>query len=118
VSIALKGEDMTTAQPQVLNAFCRACGGSIDSRAELCPKCGVRQKSGATGQSRITAALLAFFLGGLGAHKFYLGKPALGVVYLIFCWTFIPAVFALIEGIGFLSMSDEDFAEKHGTPSR
>jgi hypothetical protein len=103
---------MTTAEPQVLNAFCRACGNSIDCRAELCPK------SGAAGQSRITAALLAFFLGGLGAHKFYLGKPALGVVYLIFCWTFIPAVVALIEGIGFLSMSDEDFTEKHGTPSK
>lgn len=107
---------MTTAQPKVLTAFCRACGASIDSRAELCPKCGVRQKAGAAGQSRITAALLAFFLGGLGAHKFYLGKPGLGLVYLIFCWTFIPAVVALIEAIGYLSMSDEDFAEKHGTP--
>lgn len=106
---------MTTAQPQVLTAFCRACGTSIDSRAELCPKCGVRQKAAAAGQSRMTAVLLAFFLGGLGAHKFYLGKPALGLIYLIFCWTFIPAVVALIEGISYLSMSDEDFAEKHGT---
>jgi TM2 domain-containing membrane protein YozV len=106
---------MTTAQPQVLTAFCRACGASIDSRAELCPKCGVRQKAAAGGQNRMTAALLALFLGGLGAHKFYLGKPALGLVYLIFCWTFIPAVVALIEGIGYLSMSDEVFAEKHGT---
>lgn len=106
---------MTTAQPQVLTAFCRACGNSIDSRAELCPKCGVRQKTAAGTQSRVNAALLALFLGGLGAHKFYLGKPALGLVYLIFCWTFIPAVVALIEGIGYLSMSDEAFAEKHGT---
>lgn len=107
---------MTTAQPQVLTAFCRACGASIDSRAELCPKCGVRQKAVAGGQNRITTALLAFFLGGLGAHKFYLGKPALGLVYLIFCWTFIPAIVALIEAIGYLSMSDEAFAEKHGIP--
>jgi len=106
---------MNTAQPLSLATFCRACGASIDSRAELCPKCGVRQKAAAAGQSRVTAAVLAIFLGGLGAHKFYLGKSALGVVYLIFCWTFIPAVVALIEGISYLSMSDEAFTEKHGT---
>jgi TM2 domain-containing membrane protein YozV len=44
-----------------------------------------------------TAMLLALFLGGIGAHKFYLGQPGLGVLYLIFSWTFIPAIVSFIE---------------------
>jgi TM2 domain-containing membrane protein YozV len=43
------------------------------------------------------AVLLALFLGGFGAHKFYLGKPGLGVLYLLFFWTLIPSLVALIE---------------------
>jgi len=30
-----------------------------------------------------TAYLWWFFLGGLGAHKFYLGRPAMGVIYML-----------------------------------
>lgn len=44
-----------------------------------------------------TAVLLALFLGGFGAHHFYMGKTGLGILYLVFCWTFIPAIIALIE---------------------
>jgi TM2 domain-containing membrane protein YozV len=47
------------------------------------------------------------------AHKFYLGQTGLGVVYLLFCWTFIPALIALIEGILFLTMSEQAFAQRH-----
>ena len=49
--------------------------------------------------SKLTYVLLAFFLGGLGAHKFYSGKTLIGVLYLVFCWTYIPALIALVEGI-------------------
>lgn len=44
-----------------------------------------------------TAVLLALFLGGLGAHKFYLGKTGMGIVYLIFSWTTLPAWISIIE---------------------
>ena len=50
-----------------------------------------------------TAVLLALFLGGLGAHKFYLGQTGAGIVYLLFCWTSIPALIALIEVFGLSS---------------
>ncbi len=60
-------------------------------------------------KDKTTAALLAILLGGLGIHKFYLGRTLLGVVYLVFCWTFIPAVIGLIEGIILLSMSKKNF---------
>ena len=66
------------------------------------------------GKSRIAAAILAFFLGGLGIHKFYLGQVGLGIVYLLFCWTLIPSIIAFIEFILFLTMSDESFNEKYG----
>lgn len=64
-------------------------------------------------RSRVLAALLAIFLGGLGVHKFYLGKVGLGIVYLVFCWTFIPAVIGFFEGCWFLSMSDRTFEERY-----
>lgn len=57
----------------------------------------------------MTAMLLAIFLGGLGLHKFYLGKVGWGILYLIFCWTFIPALLGLFEGIYLLTMKKENF---------
>jgi hypothetical protein len=52
--------------------FCSECGSAIKVRAEVCPKCGVRQTS-PNSKNKVSAALLAFFLGGIGGHKFYLG---------------------------------------------
>jgi len=60
-------------------------------------------------KDKTTAAILALLLGGLGIHKFYLGKGALGLLYLIFCWTFIPVVVGFVEGILLLLMSKKDF---------
>jgi len=99
--------------------FCVNCGAEIDTKAEICPKCGVRQPSisSGTGRSRMVAALFAFFLGGLGIHKFYLGEVGWGIVYLLFFWTCIPAVAAFIEGIIYLTMSDENFALKYDQKS-
>lgn len=95
--------------------FCHNCGAKIDIKAEICPKCGVRQPTSSKvgGKSRIAAAVLALFLGGIGIHKFYLGKTAQGILYLLFFWTFIPVIIAFIEAIIYLTMSDEDFAAKY-----
>ncbi len=59
------------------------------------------------------AALLALFLGGVGVHHFYLGRPILGVICLLFCWTFIPAIIAFIEALVLLCMSDQTFQSKY-----
>ena len=94
------------------NTYCSACGKKIDSRADTCPKCGVRQsggKSGSSGANRTTAALFALFLGGMGLHKFYIGDSSKGILYLIFCWTFVPAILALIDAIKWFGMSDSEF---------
>jgi len=104
--------------------FCSECGSIIKLKAEICPKCGVRQISqpnsinlgpvASNGKNRVVAAILAFFLGGLGIHKFYLGQIGLGILYLVFCWTFIPSIIAFIEFILFLAMTDEKFNQKYG----
>lgn len=49
--------------------------------------------------NKITYGLLALLLGGIGVHKFYAGYTAQGVFCILFCWTFIPGLIALIEGI-------------------
>ena len=58
---------------------------------------------------RINAVILCFFLGAFGAHKFYLNQNGWGLIYLVTCWTGIPAIAAFIEFIMLLLMSDQDF---------
>jgi hypothetical protein len=60
-------------------------------------------------KSRLTAALLAFCGGAVGAHKFYLQERALGVLYLLMFWTFLPAIAGFFEGVGYLFMSEHAF---------
>lgn len=110
---ATQGQQTATSPSGV---YCRSCGAVISKDAEICPKCGVRQSVQVTvtnKKSRVAAILLALFLGGLGAHKFYLGKAGQGLLYLCFFWTFIPACVALIEAIIYLTMSDAEFEAKY-----
>lgn len=100
--------------------FCKHCGGKIAEDAVICPLCGcqVEQISSTASQqpnivinnantnvnghsehalSKGTALLLCFFLGFLGAHKFYEGKTGMGILYLL---TF--GLFGIGWGIDFL----------------
>jgi TM2 domain-containing membrane protein YozV len=98
--------------------YCVNCGGKIDARAEICVQCGVRQpykEKPGTISRRVAAAIFAILLGSFGVHRFYLGQIGWGILYVLFCWTLIPAVAGLIEGILYLTMSDEQFAEKYGS---
>lgn len=59
--------------------------------------------------SKWTYVLLTFFLGGIGFHKFYVGKTRSGILYLLFCWTFIPVIVAFVEFIiGITKTPDEN----------
>jgi TM2 domain-containing membrane protein YozV len=53
-------------------------------------------------------------LGGFGINKFYLGRIGQGILYLIFCWTFIPTLVGFVEGIIYLTMSDQVFEARYG----
>ena len=63
-------------------------------------------------KNKVVAALLAIFLGGIGIHKFYLGRVGWGILYIIFCWTWIPMIVSFIEAIIYFTMSDKDFEAK------
>lgn len=87
--------------------FCKHCGEVIDADCVVCPKCGkqveelkaaqpqvvvnntnanvnanVNAGVGLRPKNKWTAFLLCFFLGGLGAHKFYEGKTGMGILYI------------------------------------
>lgn len=71
----------------------------------------------ASGKSKIIAAVLAFFLGNFGAHKFYLGMNKVGVIYLlvsilgsfIFVGPVIIWVLCIIDLVLYLRCTDEEF---------
>lgn len=95
------------------NAFyCRHCGAPLSANTTVCPQCSAAQYPEQP-KNRIAAALLAIFLGSFGIHKFYLKQVGLGILYLVFCWTGIPAIVGFIEGIIWLCYSDATFAQKY-----
>ncbi|MDF5736600.1 MULTISPECIES: NINE protein [unclassified Nostoc] len=62
-------------------------------------------------KSRSVAAVLAFSgtLTISGLHKFYLGQPVWGVLYILLSWTPIPKVASAIEGVWYLAQDEEAF---------
>ena len=90
--------------------FCGSCVEIIKIMAEICPKCSVRQRGHL---DKTTLLLLTFFMGGIGGHKFYTGKNWQGVFYLLFCWTGIPGLIALVEFIIYACTSSERLQEKY-----
>lgn len=93
--------------------FCRGCGKEIHETARVCPACGFEQvasSSNASIKSQNVTVLLATFLGGLGIHRFYLGKTVSGIVYLLFCWTGIPGLIAYVEALVYTFQKPETWA--------
>ncbi len=111
-------KEIGSYEEKIAQNECNTCGEVIYDTVKFCPHCGVQQKrlpkpiEGT--KSRTTATILAILLGSLGLHKFYLGRIVWGILYLLFCCTFIPAIVGFIEGIIYLTMSDESFAKKYG----
>ncbi len=66
-------------------------------------------------KSRIVAILLTFFLGYFGIQWFYLNKNIRGIISLIFCWTFIPAIFSFFHFFALCFSSDERFDRKYNS---
>jgi len=48
-------------------------------------------------KDEVVGVLLALFLGTFGAHHFYLRRPGLGILYIIFCWTGVPTIISIVE---------------------
>ena len=97
---------------------CHGCGKSVHKTARACPACGAVQPRTNREKSKVVAGLFAILLGGLGAHRFYLGQWW-GIFYLLLFWTLIPGLIAFIEGIVFLCTSDDKWDQQYndGIPS-
>lgn len=91
--------------------YCVGCGAELHASATQCPKCGAELSTEGE-KSKIMTGVLALLLGHLGIHRFYLGQWV-GIFYLLFVWTFIPTIVAVIEGIYFLVMSEDKFNQKY-----
>lgn len=65
--------------------FCKNCGKEIADNAVICVNCGVATQNApvTSSKNKIVAALLAFFLGGLGIHNFYLGYKKKAIIQLV-----------------------------------
>ena len=100
-------QQLGSAPPQ---KTCNTCRAPIHLMAEICPKCGVRQRNPV---SKPALLLLTFFFGGIGAHKFYTGRNWQGALYLVFCWTYIPGIIALVEFVIYCFTSSERLNEKY-----
>ena len=114
--------------------YCPNCGGESDEGARFCKACG-KAMSGAgkfepetvvgpghaaqhsrPTKSKVAAGVLAIVLGGLGIHKFYLGYVLPGILLIIISLVtcgIVGPIIALIEGILYLTMTDEAFHETY-----
>ena len=70
--------------------FCSKCGVQLNEGSAFCSRCGAREglvveevAGDVSPKSRLATSLLAVFLGGLGAHRFYTDKIGTAVVMLL-----------------------------------
>jgi TM2 domain-containing membrane protein YozV len=66
-------------------------------------------------EKKIVAGILAILVGGLGILKFYLGYTKEGVIQLILGIFCVGGLIGLIEGIIYLTKSDEEFVATYIT---
>ena len=94
---AIENDDAPSYNPQN-SKFCSNCGSQIDVKAEICPKCGVRQSSSISSEKNVwIAVLLSLLIVGLG--HFYLELPKKGALFLIMTiisWVLIAAVIGIV----------------------
>lgn len=57
-------------------------------------------------------ALTGTFIPVSGFHKFYLGQPVWGVLYLLLSWTPFPHIASAIEAVWYLSQGGDEFNRK------
>lgn len=72
-------------------------------------------------KNKILTALLAFFGGIVGLHRFYLGQIGLGILMIFLSLISLGAIgsiVGIIDSIIFLSMSNEKFEYKYNNPDQ
>jgi TM2 domain-containing membrane protein YozV len=103
--------------PRVGSQYCPECSVETKVGQVLCLKCGVSLGGVSSDKSKVAAGVLAILLGPLGIHKFYLGYSTAGVITLVvsiigsfvLVGPLIMSVIGIIEGIIYLTKSDQEF---------
>lgn len=92
--------------------FCANCGKELNPGAAICVACGAAVKGTAVAaegdqKSKLVAVLLAFFLGSIGIHDFYLGYTKYGIIKIVLtvCTGVGGGIWALIDFIRLLTGS-------------
>ncbi|MBB5038983.1 NINE protein [Prosthecobacter dejongeii] len=106
--------------PLIGKKHCQSCGAETLEHAVICVKCGcslhtrsLPSLQGSRTAEKTTLCLLTFFLGGIGVHKFYAGNWGWGLIYLVFFWTFIPGIAALVEFIRYLTKDEASLQQAY-----
>jgi TM2 domain-containing membrane protein YozV len=74
-------------------------------------------RSPANDRNKYVAAVLAFFFGVFGIHRFYLGRNGTGVLMIVISATLVgllvTSIWALVDTVRYLLMSDAEFAHRY-----
>jgi TM2 domain-containing membrane protein YozV len=103
--------DFETADGRALNIFPLAAPPVVAPAPRTPP---------ANDRNKYVAAALAFLLGTLGVHRFYLGRTASGIVMLVLTLTvvglLVTGLWALIDTVRYLVMPDAEFDARYRRP--
>jgi TM2 domain-containing membrane protein YozV len=105
-------------------SFCQNCGKPATPNAAVCLNCGAALAQSPTeirakADKKIAAGICGILLGALGIHKFILGYTTAGVIMLLITvltcgfGAMVTWVIGLVEGIIYLTKSDEDFVRTY-----
>ena len=95
---------------------------AVDVYAAIGAAAGVAAGTASGRKDRVAAGVLGICLGGLGIHKFYLGYNRQGVIHLAIFFggliligipTIAISVIGLVEGIIYITKSDEEFEQTY-----
>lgn len=119
-----------------MTKYCTKCGAQNDDSAQYCATCQAPlpnvsgyqpMQSVNPGQGQMTdwkamgaekklvAGICGILLGGFGVHKFILGYTTEGIIQIVITFVTCGAgsIIGIIEGIIYLTKSDEDFVRTY-----
>lgn len=118
-----------------MSRFCTKCGATNDDQAQHCASCqeplspvagyqpmqSVNQGAGPMdlkppgAEKKMVAGICGILLGAWGVHKFILGYTTEGIIQIVITLLTcgIGGIVGIIEGIIYLTKSDEDFVRTY-----
>lgn len=117
-----------------MTRYCTKCGAQNDDLSQYCSNCqaplgaapgyqpmqsvnpgAVTDWKAMGADKKVVAGILGILLGGFGVHKFFLGYTTEGIIQIVITFVTCGAgsIIGLVEGILYLTKSDEDFVRTY-----